>query len=86
MTVQDVKRIALQLANTYWVRYYLCLNYPHDPQAVCISIMNPKNERFSSREKRLLKEMETLGFTWETKYGIRGFHAAVEVPATRFTE
>jgi hypothetical protein len=79
MTVHDVKRIALQLANTYWVRYYLCLNYPHEPQDVCISVIADCMLSVPLR-RGLVVQMEKLGFTWDTKYGITGFHATVEAP------
>jgi hypothetical protein len=55
MTVQELQRIVLHIGNQMFVRYYLWLNYPNDPQLMGIQPLGIH---------MLGKELEELGFTW----------------------
>ena len=76
MTVAKCKSIALQLANAYWVRYWVCLNYPHEPQAVCIQVKDA-NGRVVQFHDFGEKEILKAGFEFKERFGIWGYHADV---------
>lgn len=56
MTIQELQRVVLRLANQMLVRYYLWLNYPNESQLMGIQIQTANTA--------LIEELRALGFRW----------------------
>jgi hypothetical protein len=69
---RHVKDIASQLANTYWVRWWCVLGYPHTTDE-CIQIRNGHGalvELDGIGESEMMDE----GFTFCLRHRIYGYH------------
>jgi hypothetical protein len=61
VSIRELQRIALRLSNQMFVRHFMWLNYPNDPQVMGIMLRDPD---VTAGDDMLQKEMLRLGFRW----------------------
>ncbi len=64
MTLERLQGIILRLGNQMFVRHYLWLNYPNDPQMMGIELIG------QAPKGRLAAELIELGFVFNAKDGV----------------
>lgn len=72
MTINEFQRIVIRLSNQMYVRHYLWLNYPNEPQTMALSLIDLANTTGSITTDgghRLSRELEALGFVWDGSNG-----------------
>lgn len=64
MTLQRFQAIVLKLGNQCWIRHYLWLSYPNEPQVMGLDMIGP------GRQIQLVKELEGAGFKFDSRFGM----------------
>ena len=71
MTLQRFQGIVLKLGNQMFVRHYLCINYPNDPQSMGIELLRPAQSEYGLEcSARLTVELTELGFAFNESLSI----------------